>query len=207
MENKKGQKTNMFKGVTYAHPVTMAYYVTQMPYHQDNKKTILDMIADVPRGLKTHTSEDDGYQRITKYDYLLVNTEDNRPWVDFVKPKINDVLKSMPNELFWSNPVIQALWFQQYEVNDMHDWHPHAGSNWAGIYYLEAPEKLHITEFVEPFTNGINSFSAQEGDIVLFPAQIFHRSAPNATSSRKTVIAFNFDLINDDMFKMNEQEN
>jgi hypothetical protein len=205
MENKKGLRTNMFKGRTYVNPVTMAYYVTQMPYHKENKQTILDMIADVPRNFQTQTPEEDNYQRITKYDFLLVNPEHNRPWVDFVKPKIIDVLRGMPNSLFWSNPVVQALWFQQYEQNDTHDWHPHAGANWAGIYYLEAPEKEHITQFVEPFTNNIYAFNAQEGDIVFFPAQIFHRSAINSTNQRKTVIAFNFDLLNDDMYELNKE--
>ena len=192
---------------TTVYPLVMQYFVRKMPYHAENKQIILDMIDKVEKIDETVTKPNDRYQRITKYDYLVVDTVTNRPWVDFVTPKIWNVMNTMPPELGWSVPDIRAVWFQQYIQTDHHQWHPHAGCNWAGIYYLEAPDQSCITEFIEPFTQNISRFSAQEGDIVLFPAQLLHRSTEFFSAGRKTVIAFNFDLMAEDILeKIKEEE-
>ena len=196
----------MLNEETSVYPLVMQYFVRKMPYHAENKQIILDMIAGVERVDTTVSKPDDRYQRITKYDYLMVDTVTNRPWVDFVTPKIWNVLNTMPAELGWELPDIRAIWFQQYHQSDHHQWHPHCGVNWAGIYFLEAPDQSCITEFVEPFTQNISRFSAQEGDIVLFPAQLLHRSTEFFSAGRKTVIAFNFDQMTIDIAKIQEEE-
>jgi hypothetical protein len=198
---------NMLDNSTIVHPMVMQYFVRKMPYHSENKQIILDMIDRVERVDETVTKPTDRYQRITKYDYLMVDKVTNRPWVDFVTPKIWNVLYTMPAELNWAIPRISTMWFQQYEQSDHHQWHPHAGCNWAGIYYLEAPDKSQITEYVEPFTQTIGRFKAEEGDIVLFPAQLFHRSTEFFGENRKTVIAFNFDLMAEDIIEKIKEEN
>ena len=43
-----------------------------------------------------------------------------------------------------------------------------------------------ITEFKDE-----KGVKAKEGDIITFPAFLFHRSKPNTSKKRKTVISFN----------------
>jgi hypothetical protein len=196
----------MLDNDTKVFPLVMQYFVRKMPYHYENKQIILDMIERVERVDTTVTKPDDRYQRITKYDYLMVDTVTNRPWVDFVTPKIMNVLSTMPNQLGWHLPEINSIWFQQYNTKDHHQWHPHCGCNWAGIYFLETPIESHITEYIEPFTQKLFSFTAEEGDIVIFPAQLIHRSAAFLSANRKTVIAFNFDQMHPNIMKKIEEE-
>jgi len=196
----------MLDNETCVFPLVMQYFVRKMPYHYENKQIILDMIDRVERVDDTVTMPDDRYQRITKYDYLMVDTVTNRPWVDFITPKILNVLNTMPPELGFAIPDIRAIWFQQYQTKDHHQWHPHCGCNWAGIYFLESPHYSHITEYIEPFTQRLFSFNAQEGDIVIFPAQLLHRSSEFFSDDRKTVIAFNFDQMNPGIAKLIEEE-
>ena len=196
----------MLDNSTSVYPLVMQYFVRKMPYHAENKQIILDMIAGVEKVDTTVTKPDDRYQRITKYDYLMVDTVTNRPWVDFVTPKIWNVLNTMPAELGWELPDIRAIWFQQYHASDHHQWHPHCGVNWAGLYFLEASENSHITQYIEPFTNKLFSFTALEGDIVIFPAQLLHRSSEFFSSNRKTVIAFNFDQMHPDIARKQKEE-
>jgi hypothetical protein len=191
---------------TRVFPLVMQYFVRRMPYHYENKQIILDMIDLVERVDSTVTMPNDRYQRITKYDYLMVDTLTNRPWVDFVTPKIYNVLRTMPPQLGWELPEIGAIWFQQYHQKDHHQWHPHCGTNWAGIYFLEASVESHITEYIEPFTQKLFSFTAEEGDIVIFPAQLLHRSSEFLSENRKTVIAFNFDQMHPDILKKIAEE-
>lgn len=192
---------------TVVYPLVMSYFVRKMPYHLQNKQLILDMIANVEKIPETITKSDDRYQRITKYDFLLVDTIGNRPWVDFVTPKILNVLNTMPQDLGWAIPEIRAIWFQQYNTKDHHQWHPHCGCNWAGIYFLEASEPSHVTQYIEPFTQKLFAFNAEEGDIIIFPAQLLHRSSEFLTANRKTVIAFNFDQMSIEISEIIKEEN
>jgi hypothetical protein len=191
---------------TIVYPLVMQYFIRKMPYHHENKQIILDMIANVEIVDGTYTALGDRYQRITKYDYLTVDTVTNRPWVDFVSPKIYNILNTMPASLNWGVPSISGMWFQQYHQADHHQWHPHCGCNWAGIYFLEAPHESCITEFLEPFTNYQFRFDAQEGDIVIFPAQLMHRSPEFFSVGRKTVIAFNFDQMAMEIAEIQKEE-
>lgn len=206
MANKMGRKINMLDNNTTVYPLVMQYFVRKMPYHAENKQIILDMIAKVEISDATTSLDHDRFQQITKYDYMIVDKVANRPWVDFVTPKIWNVLNTMPSEIGWGIPDIRAMWFQQYLQTDHHQWHPHCGCNWAGIYFLEAPDSSCVTEFIEPFTQNRFRFNAQEGDIVLFPAQLVHRSSEFFSAHRKTVIAFNFDQMTSEMAKMRKEE-
>ena len=81
--------------------------------------------------------------------------------------------------------IIHNIWFQQYEQHDKHDWHTHTESQFTNIYYVELPdgEKTELFDEVD--------IDIKEGDILSFPAYIFHRSKPNISNQRKTVISFN----------------
>lgn len=82
------------------------------------------------------------------------------------------------------------VWFQQYNRGDYHIWHNH-GSSWAGVYFLELPSKTLATEFFVPFTRETIKFEVSEGDLLIFPGILFHRSPANESVERKSIIAFN----------------
>ena len=94
--------------------------------------------------------------------------------------------------------IVQNIWYQQYNSNDEHDWHTHTGSHYTNIYFVELPDKDMKTEILD-----MANIDVKEGDIISFPAFIFHRSKPNKSNKRKTVISFNtsFDRINIDKIK------
>ena len=88
---------------------------------------------------------------------------------------------------------IEGMWFAQYYQGNQFKWHTHEGCNASAIYYLEAPTEEDITEFF-----GVPDMpSLEEGDLVVFPAMIPHRSVRKKDSkSRKTVVGMNINIAN-----------
>lgn len=166
--------------------------VRKMPNHDALKPVMLSLIQSAEYESKKDLSNN--LERINKYDFSLLG--EDRPWSSLFSEYINGFMASLPDSILYKNAEMRGVWFQQYESGDYHHWHPHPGSNFAGIYYLELPDQEHATEFVEPFnTSLIRRFNVSEGDVVLFPASLLHRSPINDSKKRKTVIAFNFDFL------------
>ena len=97
--------------------------------------------------------------------------------------------------LGYTKVQVSRLWYQQYGKNQTHGWHQHA-RNYTGVYYLEYPEGAEPTQFL--FTEDLHktfSIKVKEGDIILFPSYVIHRSAPLQTDERKTIISWNMDLL------------
>jgi len=88
---------------------------------------------------------------------------------------------------------VQNFWFQQYETGGTHSWHRHRFTLYNAVYYVEFPKDGPVTEIELPVSKEIISPNIQEGDIVIFPSICLHRSAPNKSKDRKTIIAFNLD--------------
>lgn len=174
-----------------AHHLDYYYLVSAIPEHQEYKEKLLNYFDGIP---ESTNEEKNGYVRITKYDFLLLHEEGNRPWIDWFTPVLTSFLQKFPVEIGYQNPVIEAMWFQQYNYKDMHNWHLHNGANWAGIYYVEVPDNSVITDYVDPFTRVRKQFECKEGDVVIFPASLQHSSPINLTSGRKTVVAFNLNF-------------
>jgi hypothetical protein len=84
----------------------------------------------------------------------------------------------------------QNVWFQRYVKNHYHDWHNHEGT-WAIIYFLELSDPDLSTEFFIPFEKDIVKINVEEGDLLIFPGNLWHRSSPNMSSKTKTVIVSN----------------
>ena len=107
-----------------------------------------------------------------------------------IEPYLENLCLRLGKEKF----TIVNYWFQQYETNSKHDWHIHfdnltkneKADGFGGIYYLELPENIG-TEFLNN-----PKLDYQEGDLVIFPAFLPHRSPVNLTNKRKTSIVFNF---------------
>jgi len=70
------------------------------------------------------------------------------------------------------------------------------GSEWwtipkslSNVYFVELPSKSLGTEILNHGKLDLN-----EGDLLTFPAYLYHRSPVNVTEERKTIISFNSNI-------------
>ena len=160
--------------------------------HNKIKKNLLKLIDDYKADSLKHK---DFY-----YDDLIEKLDwnssriTNRPWVQVLLPFIEKHFIKCTKKLNLKDFYIRALWFQQYGKNGTHGWHVHE-QNYTGVYYLELPKSAPLTELIDP-TNIKNRFKikAKEGDIVLFPSFVIHRSGKMKTKDRKTIVSFNLEF-------------
>ena len=83
-----------------------------------------------------------------------------------------------------------TTWFQQYEKSATHSWHFHPDCNVSIVYYVELERPEDSTEFFDLNSREPFSADAYEGDVVVFPAFLPHRSPP-LRGKRKTIISWN----------------
>ena len=154
--------------------------------HLEVKDTLLEMIASTPSGNIL-----EGQDKIQNTDWHHSGGQPQAYW-NFVGPIIFQELEPIITEKLlpdsWS---IKNAWFQQYETKDTHSWHVHPGSFWNAVYYIELPEDGPSTQMQMPITREVITPQVTEGDIIIFPAVYRHRSAPNESKKRKTIISFN----------------
>ena len=129
-------------------------------------------------------------EKLSAFDYCDSDDFD-REWVKFICGYLQEELGNVFEDLQWSNARLMDIWFQKYELYDTHGWHTHAG-HYSGIYYVNLNEKSPRTEFINLYTKDIVEFDCNEGDIILFPGLIPHRSKPNTDTEAKWIISFNF---------------
>jgi hypothetical protein len=86
------------------------------------------------------------------------------------------------------------LWFQQYCHADHHDWHIHGLCHFTSVYFLELDDSSIKTE-IKDLSGNIIEYTANEGEIVSFPSFLYHRSPPNYSEKRKTIISFNINFL------------
>ena len=131
------------------------------------------------------------FDKVSRADMDLC-TDPSRSWVQILMPNlfisVNEMLSSMAYEGF----EMICMWYHQYLKGDTYGWHIH-GDQFAGIYYLEFGKSSGKTEMCSPYSLKTMKIKVQEGDIIIFPAHLMHRSLPN-TDERKTVVSFNFNL-------------
>jgi hypothetical protein len=175
--------------------------LSKLKGHNKINKDLLKFIYEAPNESLSYKDEYYNYS-INKLDYSKCGLED-RPWIKILLPYLQDHFNKCAKHLGFVNCIIRDLWFQQYEKGNSHEWHTH-GRNYTGVYYLELPKQSPLTELVDP-TNFNKKFKikAKEGDIVIFPSFVIHRSGKVLTNIRKTIISFNldFDHINKDTLK------
>lgn len=130
-------------------------------------------------------------EQITKTDWDRKKKEKQylQPVIPHILEEAGEVFARMNYFKF----DMDQTWFQQYEHTDFHEWHRHPGTDWGFVYYIELPEDGPATQFRNPL-NLSNTYTpaVKEGQFVMFPSFIEHRSAENQSQGRKTVIVTNF---------------
>lgn len=150
--------------------------------HQENFDRLMTTIE--------HCVERDprGYANMSHTDYKI--HEGEKPyqpykslWREMVSPYIKEYMESFGcNKLREHN-----TWFAQYYDGADFGWHTHTGTNLSCVYLLEGTPR-DATQFW-----GFD-IKVKEGDLVLFPAMVKHRS-PQVNHGRKTIIAQNMDIL------------
>ena len=128
-----------------------------------------------------------------KIDYLdwQKSTDMDRKWVKFIKPLLEKHFLNCIKNLKLNTVHIRNLWFQKYKKDGVHNWHIH-GNNYTGVYYLKFPKHSTKTQLVNK--QKILEIDAEEGDIVIFPSFVVHRSPKITEDIEKIIISFNLDF-------------
>lgn len=129
-------------------------------------------------------------EQITKTDWTI---DSEREYVNTILPHIQSNVEPLFKRMNYLKFKFGSTWFQQYEKEDFHSWHRHPDTDWGLVYYLELPLDGPVTEFRNPLDSNETILpKVKEGDFVLFPALLEHRSSENNSKARKTVIVTNF---------------
>jgi hypothetical protein len=183
------------------YPLEAFAVIGPLSNHSELKASILNSIANDKQD--ELVAVDDYYtDAISKLDWS--NAKDfTRPWVQILKPSIDQYLNDLAEQLGYQKAIIEEFWFQQYIKGNTHGWHTH-GSNFTGVYYLEFDTDSPTTELIEPNTQSRKIVpNVKEGDIIIFPSFTIHRAPEITNDIRKTIVSFNFilDLIHPEMLK------
>jgi hypothetical protein len=163
------------------------------PNHERDKQKILDLIEREPSSpIKCCDEENcDCNNNISNSDWREPDVGERKYWNEFYSGIKDDLHEVYTKTLLYEQYQIDNYWFQQYNKKDTHDWHWHERCFYANVYFVELPEDAPPTELQIPITGEIIRPNVKEGDILIFPSILRHRSAPNESDKRKTVIAFN----------------
>jgi hypothetical protein len=119
----------------------------------------------------------------------------NREWVKLIIKDLQCHFESCLKILNFQKVFINNIWFQQYGKNGTHGWHIH-GDSYTGVYYVDFKKNYAKTELINPMDNKKIIINAKEGDIIIFPSFIIHRSALQKVDKTKTIISFNLSFDN-----------
>ena len=87
---------------------------------------------------------------------------------------------------------IDKCWFQKYEKGSYHGWHNHPGSDLSFVYFLELPENsTPTTIFLPESGEEYIPSGVEEGDVIVFPSNMYHKSSVNKSTEPKISIVFN----------------
>ena len=167
--------------------------LSKFKYHDQLKESLLTEINSTNTVHDLTEPERDPGDRssISRLDWYDAD-DDTRPWTNILYDKLIEHFNQVAKDLGFYECVVKQLWFQQYTQNDTHRWHIH-GYNYTGVYYLELPAGSPPTEILD-HNNNLHVVDAHEGDIIMFPSILIHRSPPVEQSIRKTIISFNVEF-------------
>ena len=158
--------------------------------HNEKKQILLDVI-DKCNSETIDTLQSNG-DLISKTDYYQ---DVSRPYMNILLNDLEDFRQHLLNYHCCSSLKVVGSWFQQYYKNDIHNWHFHASCNLSVVYFLELDSFKDSTEFFDITTRKCFQIEdVKEGDIIVFPPLIPHRSPKNKSEKRKSIISFNLNF-------------
>lgn len=162
------------------------FHVYDIPAHTDIKDKLLLYFDELT---EKHNLSENPSRNISSTDYFYTGFGGRPPYNYLIEDNIFPILKDKFLPIYNCKGIqYQGCWFQQYEKGSDFSYHNHPSSHFAGIYYLELPDELG-TQFIDLHTPDI-----QEGQMIIFPSFLVHKSPINTINERKTVVAFNFNI-------------
>lgn len=161
--------------------------------HNDVKSKLLNFFE-----LTEKRNEKNNLDLITYTDFRNNNHHTERPYFSTFLSVIDEFSKRFMQYYCVKDFTIINCWFQQYYKNDNHSWHNHSQTNISWVYYVELDDKHHGTEFYDTINKEKFKLDVKEGDIVVFPSFVPHRSPAIVTDDRKTIISCNVNLLDID---------
>jgi len=167
------------------------FFIRDFPDHEKHKYKILSLITEHDN----RSIHQNNIQKISRTDWKF--NEGKKKYAEYVLSILDKDIKSLLRTMKYDMIRYQGIWYQQYNRTDYHSWHRHGNSEWNLVYYLEFGKDCPATEFQNP-VNDKETFTpnVHEGQYILFPSLLAHRSAPNPSRERKTVIAMNISTNN-----------
>lgn len=158
----------------------LPYFLFKFKYHQQLKSKIL-------AGLDAQESHQ--YDQIDDTDWCI----DTCPYFDIFKNEFIEEIDKRFAEYHIGPWEIGKMWYQRYSTGNNHQWHKHPHCHWACVYYLELPEGTPGTLIRDPYSKAEVQLPIEEGDIFIFPSQIWHSSPDNLSDKQKIIVACNID--------------
>jgi len=181
-------------------PLENFYCISKFQHHEKVKSDLLDLIYNSDYQSPYHPSTE---VNISKCDWHR-STDFNRSWFLFLKSYLFDQLLEDYKQLGYDGFVLCEIWFQQYLKNSEHGWHTHSG-NFTSVYYLELPDDSPKIQIISPFDQKtVIDIPVQEGDILMFPSFVIHKSPLNQSTHSKTIISFNTNVTYSDLIYNNK---
>lgn len=165
-------------------PVQQYYALAKISNFKKHKKVFLDLL-DKSEGYPLDIDSQD----ISKTDWR-VPRETKRIYIDYLLEVVVPIYKQITEKLSYGQFKIDNVWFQQYYKSKYHEWHIHPETHMSNILYIELP-KGSETQIYDPIKDKVTNMKVKEGDLLAMPAYVWHRSPPNPSDERKTVIVFN----------------
>ena len=170
------------------------YYITDVKDHSSNKERILTAMARNNCQLQ-NIDVKEYYSFVSNSDYTLAETR----WFQFaLSPADQHRYQKFVYDKFKQKDLgINAAWYNQYYANSgaEHAYHGHYSeeepNDLTNIYFVELKDKSLRTVIKHPKTGKEIIPRVKEGQILSFDAKLQHKSPPNLSITRKTVISFN----------------
>lgn len=170
-------------------------FVQQMPDHAAVKKQLLRQLTMADsRPLNTE------YESISATDWEF--SHGLRNWEVAFRRYIQGKQDELAEKMLADAVMVTRIWFQQYKESDFHTWHAHNQTNYSSVYFVECAEGMETEFFDISKKEVVKNITVKEGDIITFPSSIYHRSKPNNSGSRKTIISWNLDFASQDDSKI-----
>lgn len=172
--------------------VEIPIIISKIKNHSEVKPTLLSYIDEMPHN--SLLPGENVNDVISKTDWNLPKTVE-RKYLDFISPILVDTVTESFSQFKINGISFENFWFQQYYKSDYHGWHVHMHCHWTNVYFAELPDLNIKTEILKFGNEKLIDYTVEEGDIISVPSILYHRSPPNPSNVRKTIISFNTNFI------------
>lgn len=198
--------------------VELQYFLQDIEEHQKVKPILLDLISKdysysntifpdpelFPSGVEDlqKTFSSDG-NMMYKTDYFEV-AEDSNDFTEYQEFFVKNIVYKYRTQIsdylnvcrVDEEITAESIWYHQYKKGTLHGLHNHGDCHYSSVYFLELPNGEYGTSFFNTVTLKPQIIPVKEGQMITFPAQMFHYAPTINDDTRKTVIVMNHSFIN-----------